>query len=136
MDRGSDKHGPRLDEAMAGETEGLVRSGHQTHAEPDRQAEPSGEDQPDVDLDPAGTLTGGTPDGMTSDDVEGRSELATYLPRSIFPALGQTLLEAAVANEAPDQVLDLLRGLPTGREYVTLEEAWEATGGGHETHRN
>ena len=70
VERGSDKHGPRLDDAMAGEVEGTVRSGHGTRGEHWREAEQSGEDQPDVDLAPEETLSGGTPEGMTRGDVE------------------------------------------------------------------
>src|SRR3954447_2565845 len=77
IERGSDKHGARADDALAGEVEGAMRSGHSTHAQEWKDPEPSGEDQPDVDLNPNGTLTGGTPAGVDSGDVEGRSELAT-----------------------------------------------------------
>jgi hypothetical protein len=33
MERGSSKHGPQLDQAMAHETEDFVRSGHSTHTD-------------------------------------------------------------------------------------------------------
>ena len=74
MERGSDKHSPRMDDALHAETEGLVRGGHDTHAEEWKQAEPSGEDQPDVDLAPDATLGGGVPDGH--DPGRGRGPLA------------------------------------------------------------
>src|SRR5207302_5452745 len=73
MERGSDKVSPRRDEQRKHETEGLVRSGHSTHAEEWKDPEPVGEDQPDTDLAPDGTLHGGTPTGMAADDVDGRS---------------------------------------------------------------
>src|SRR3954463_13693135 len=87
VERGSDKHSPMVDEQLKHETEGLVRGGHGTHAEEWRDPEPSGEDQPDADLAPSGTLHGGTPQGMDADDVEGRAELATFLGRDIYPAV-------------------------------------------------
>ena len=54
----SDKHGPRKDEAMARETEALVRSGRTGRTEEWRDPEPSGEDQPEADRAPNATLTG------------------------------------------------------------------------------
>lgn len=135
MERGSDKHGFRLDGQLKHETEGLVRSGRDTRAEQWKSAEPSGEDQPDVDLVPDGTLAGGTPDGIDETDVEGRSELATYLPRSAFPAVGELLMEVARKAHAPDRVLDRIRLLPSGREFVNVQDVWSALGRGAEQHR-
>lgn len=136
MDRGSNTHSARMDDALKGETEGMMRSGHDTHAEEWKSAEPSGEDQPDVDRMPDGTLSGGTPAGLSGDDVEGRSELARFLPRGAFPAVGEMLLEAARQNEAPDRVLEQLRALPAGREYANVAEVWQALGGGVEDTRS
>jgi hypothetical protein len=79
VERGSDKHSPLRADQLKHETEGLVRSGHTTHAEEWKDPEPSGDDQHDADRAPDSTLHGGTPAGMTDDDVEGRAELATYL---------------------------------------------------------
>ena len=135
MERGSDKHGPRLDEAMEHETEGLVRGGHDTHAEERKSAEPSGEDQPDVDLAPDSTLVGGAPPGMSEADVESRSELATYLHPHAFPAVQTELMEEARRNQAPDAILDRLRDVPSGREYANVGEVWRALHGGTESER-
>ncbi|PRY00825.1 hypothetical protein [Allonocardiopsis opalescens] len=41
MQRGSDKHSPRVDENLRHETEGMVRSGHPTRAREDREVEPT-----------------------------------------------------------------------------------------------
>lgn len=46
MQRGSDKHGPRQDDALQHEVEGLLRSGHGTRAEDWRNPEPSGRTSP------------------------------------------------------------------------------------------
>ncbi len=135
MERGSDKHGRRLDEALKGETAGMVRAGRDTHAEEWKSAEPSGEDQPDVDRAPNGTLTGGVPSGMTADDVEGRTELATYVHRSVFPCNRDGLLDDAVGNSAPDRVLEELRRLPAAGEYANVNEVWIALGHGVESQR-
>ena len=135
MERGSDKHSARMDDALESEVAGLLRAGRDTHAEEWKSAEPSGEDQPDVDLAPGGTLHGGVPDGMTEDDVEERSRLAAYLGKEVWPATGEQLVEVARNRAAPDLVLDRLRELPPGRSYVNLQEAWGALQGGIEEHR-
>lgn len=135
MERGSDKHGRRLDEALKGETAGMMRAGRDTHAEEWKSAEPSGEDEPDVDRAPNGTLTGGVPAGMTVDDVEGRAELASYLDRSVLPCDRDGLVADATGNSAPDRVLDELRSLPAGVEYATVSEVWVALGHAVESRR-
>ena len=134
MERGSNKHSARMDDALDHEVEGLMRSGHDNRADWN-SPEPSGEDQPDVDLVPDGTLAGGVPDGMTEEDVEARSELATYLGKSVYPAVSAVLIETAEGNDAPDAVLARLRALPAGREYVNVQDVWSTLRGGTEAHR-
>lgn len=46
MERGSDKHGARLDDAMKAEVEGLVRSGKSTRADEFLDPEPPADDDP------------------------------------------------------------------------------------------
>ena len=135
MERGSNLHSARMDDALKGETELLVRGGRDTHAEEWKTPEPSGEDQPDVDRVPDGTMTGGVPVGMTEKDVEGRSELATFLDRSVFPALGTLLVDNAIQNDAPAAIVAELRRLPSGREFLNVGEVWTELGGGHEEAR-
>ena len=134
MERGSNKHSARMDDALDHEVEGLMRSGHDNRADWN-SPEPSGEDQPDVDLVPDGTLAGGVPDGMTEEDVEARSELATYLGKSVYPAVSAVLIETAEGNDAPDSVIARLRALPAGREYVNVQDVWSTLRGGTEAHR-
>ena len=134
MERGSDKHSARMDDALQSETEGLVRSGHDSRADWN-SPEPSGEDQPDVDLVPDGTLSGGVPDGMTEQDIEVRSQLAGYLGR-LWPATREELIRVATDNEAPDDVVQRLHGLPMGQSFANLQEVWSTLSGGHvEGHR-
>lgn len=135
MERGSEKHSARMDDAMAGEVAGVVSSGHQTHAEEFLQAEPSGEDQPDVDLAAETTLQGAVPDGMSAEDVERRSRLATYLPRSSFPMVREMVIDTAEGQEAPDDVLADLARLPAGREFASVGEVFTVLGGHEEAHR-
>ncbi len=134
MERGSDKHSARMDDALEAEVSGLIRAGHDNRADWN-SPEPSGEDQPDVDLVPNGTLAGGVPDGMTEQDVERRSELAQYLGR-VWPATSEQVLSVAVENEAPVDILSTLRHLPPGQSFANLQELWSVVSGGHvESHR-
>jgi hypothetical protein len=135
MEQGANKHGPLVDDEMKAETSGMVSAGRSTRAEEWRDQEPSGEDQPEVDRAPDATMVGGTPDGMTAEDVQWRSELAGYLDRSVFPADRSRLVEDAEANNAPDAVVAELRRLPDGRDFANLNEVWTALGGGSEEHR-
>jgi len=135
MDRGSSKHSPRLDEQMSAEVAGLVSAGRQTHAQEWAEAEPSGEDQPEVDRVPDGTLVGGTPEGLDAEEVELRSRLAAVLPRSAFPGDRDALVGAAASEDAPEALLDVLRGLPEGGSYATVGDVWRALGHTVEDHR-
>jgi Protein of unknown function (DUF2795) len=131
----SGKYGPREDEMLAAETEGLVRSGHSTRAEEWRDPEPSAEDEPDVDLVPNADASAGPGMDMSADDVEGRSDLARYLGISAFPGNRQTLVDVATDNNAPDAMLATLQRLPDGREFQNVNDVWETLGGATEQHR-
>jgi hypothetical protein len=133
--QGSDKHGAALDDEMKHETAGMMAAGRSTRAEEWRDPQAAGEDEPEVDLAPDTTLTGGTPDGMTAEDVERRSRLASYLDRSAFPAARDRLIDDAAANHAPDEIMAELRRLPAGQEFVNVNDVWTALGGGAEEHR-
>lgn len=135
MDRGSDKHSARADDELKHETIGLVQGGHSTHAEEWKDAEPAGEDQPDADLAPDGTLAGGTPAGMSADDVEGRAELASYLGKGAYPLVREQVLNLVIDNHAPDRVIDLVRRLPAGREFHNVNDVWATLGGAVEGER-
>jgi hypothetical protein len=136
IDRGSDKHGPRQDEELAHEVEGLTRAGRPTHSEEWKQKEPSGEDQPEVGVRPDAGLVGGTPAGMSQEDIEGRSELARALVPSLFPADRDALLDYAQAESVPDSVVAQLRELPGGRNFQNVTEVWAALGHGVEQERS
>ncbi len=135
MERGSDKHSARMDEALEGEVAGMMRANRETRGEQWNTAEPSGEDQPDVDLAPDGTLAGGVPDGMTERDVEERAEIASYLGKEVWPAGSQALLAKAQEMGAPDSVLDQLRRLPDSAVFDNVQDVWQALQGGTEAHR-
>lgn len=135
MQRGSDKHGPARDDALAHDLGGLGRSTHESRAEEWREQEPSGEDQPDVDLAPDTDLDGGTPPGMSQRDVNVRTDLAKRLGKDVYPADRDTLLRRLAEVQAPDRLVDMVRRLPVGHRYANLREVSEALGLHSEAHR-
>jgi hypothetical protein len=135
MERGSDKHSARMDDALEAEVRGMMTANRETRGEQWNTAEPSGEDQPDVDLAPSGTLAGGVPDGMTERDVEERAELATYLGKEVWPACAAVLVDKARDLGAPDSVIDRLGRLPQSAVFDNVQGVWQALQGGTEAHR-
>ena len=124
----STKHSPRVDEELEHELQGMVKGGRATRAEEWRQVEPVAEGEPDIDADPAGTLVGGTPVGMTADAVVARSEIASWLTRAPFPGTRDDLVEAARDNRAPDAVVAELERLPDGETFERVGDVARALG--------
>ena len=135
MERGSDKHSARMDDALEAEVRGMMQANRETRGQQWNSAEPSGEDQPDVDLAPEGTLSGGVPDGMTEADVEQRAEIASYLGKEVWPAGAAVLQDKARDLNAPDSVLDQLGRLPSSAVFDNMQDVWQALQGGTEAHR-
>ncbi|MEV0730151.1 DUF2795 domain-containing protein [Polymorphospora sp. NPDC050346] len=135
MERGNSKHGPRLDDQMNREVAGTVAGKAGARAEPWREPEPSGEDQPEVSRVPGGENQTGVPQGMTPAEVEQRSRLGRYISLSALPGDRETLRHSARDNEAPDDVLAQLDRLPSGTEYRTVSEVWAALGHANESTR-
>jgi hypothetical protein len=135
MERGSAKHGPRLDDQMEFEVRGIVQGGTDSRVEEWRDPEPAGEDQPDPSWVPGGTAAGGAPSGMTPDEVEGRSRLGRYIPMAALPGDRDRLIAGAGELEAPDDVLAQLRRLPDGETYETVNQIWAALGHHNEERR-
>lgn len=134
MERSS-KHGPRLDDQMVAETESIVRSGREARAEEWREAEPSGEDQVSADQVLAGGVHGDPYPELGHDELEQRAELARHLRASVWPARRDALIGVARDENAPDDVLQLLRRLPEDREFENLQDLWHALGHPGEQHR-
>lgn len=111
MDRGSNKHSPRVDDEMSAETRGIVQ-GSTTggRAEEWKMAEPFGEDQ---ELGDGNSLT----------------RFGTYVGR-VFPAGREALLASATELNAPDDVLERIDNLPPDTTYENVAEAWRATQAG------
>jgi len=106
----------------------MLRAERSTRAEEWREVEPQAEGDPDVDADPAGTFTGGTPVGMTPDAVVARAELARWLTRAPFPGTRDDLVEAARDHQAPDAVVAELERLPEGQTFERIGDVVRALG--------
>ena len=128
MERGSDKHGPRVDEQLDAETRSLQQGAPvESRVEEHREQEGPGEGQPTPDA----RLVGGraTAASLDLDDAEARAEIARFLTPSAFPAERDALVADAEGNQAPGEVLDRLRALPAGRAYENVQDVWAALGG-------
>jgi hypothetical protein len=133
MERGNTKHGVRLDEEMAHEVRGVVQGdGTDSRVEELHDPEPAGEDQPEPGR---GRLEGGAPPGMTYEEVEERSRLGRYIPRSSLPGDREKLVLGANELNAPDDVLAQLADLPPDETFRTVNEIWAALGHSNEQRR-
>jgi Protein of unknown function (DUF2795) len=127
-ERGSDKHGPRLDEDLQEDTRSLQQGAPvEARAEEDREQEGPGDGQPGPDA----RLAGGraTAASLDLDDAEARADLARFLTPSAFPADREGLLADAAGNQAPAVVLERLQALPAGRTFENVQDVWRALGG-------
>lgn len=130
IQRQSDKHTPRVDEELDQETASI------THGAPvvaRSRSDLRQEDPGEVVRAPA-SVPGGTPEGMSPEDVEIRAELARSLRPSVFPAHPSSLVEVAEGEQASTLVIAFLRKLPD-REFEVLEDVYEALGEPGEQHR-
>ena len=128
MERGSDKHSPRVDEELDHETRSLQQGAPvESRVEEHREQEGPGDDQPTPDA----RLTGGraTAASLDLDDAETRADIARFLTPSTFPADREALLADAQDNQAPAGVLERLQALPAGRTFENVQGIWAALGG-------
>ena len=128
MERGSDKHSPRVDEELDHETRSLQQGAPvESRVEEHREQEGPGEDQPTPDA----RLTGGraTAASLDQDDAETRADIARFLDPSTFPADRDALVADAQRNQAPAEVLERLQALPAARTYENVQDVWGALGG-------
>ncbi|MFG2104780.1 DUF2795 domain-containing protein [Micromonospora echinaurantiaca] len=137
MERVNSKHGPRLDEQLSQEVSGLVQGPGTggSRVDESRVPEPAGEDQPEATTAPAGARRSGSPQGMSSEDVERRSRLGRFITMTALPGDRAALIANARDNDAPDDVVAELERLPEGVRYETVSEVWAALGHKNETTR-
>jgi hypothetical protein len=123
VERGSDTHGPRIDEELERRTRPMEQ-GAPVESRADERREEAGpaDGEPVAD----GRLQGG-PAGL--DDVEARSELARFLQPSAFPADREALLGSAAETDAPDEIIRAIRTLPESKVYDNVQSVWEDLAG-------
>jgi hypothetical protein len=127
-ERGSDKHGPRLDDDLHDDTRSLEQGAPvEARVEEEREQEGPADGQPTPDA----RLSGGraTAASLDLDDAEARADLARFLKPSTFPADREALLADATGNHAPEVVLERLQALPAARTFQNVQEVWAALGG-------
>jgi hypothetical protein len=122
MERASDKHSQRLDDALAADTRSIVQGAPIEARDSDERLQEGGE-APEAGPGP----------GRGLDERDGRSELARHLRPSVFPGDREGLLAVARDENAPGAVLDALAVLPQGVEFGNVEAVWEALGGQRES---
>ena len=132
MERGSDKHSPRIDDSLAHDTRPLTQGAPmESRADEARQQEGAADGEPTTDALLNGDLhpgEGGSDTLLDHDEAEARSRIAAYLRPSIWPADREALVRCAEEMHATPDVLDKLRQLPDGT-FSHTEAVWEALGG-------
>ncbi|MFI5890916.1 DUF2795 domain-containing protein [Actinoplanes sp. NPDC051513] len=116
MERGSSKHGARVDDQMSEEVRGEVQGNPGGRSEEWEIAEPSGEDQPE------------TTELLDADESERFSRFGRYIGLSALPGDRDALRRSAQDLQAPDDILDDLARLPEGRTFSNVAEVWAALG--------
>jgi Protein of unknown function (DUF2795) len=117
MHRDSDKQGPVRQDYPREETESLSRSGVGRAGEHRRGGGDAPPEQPRT-----------PPRGPSPADVARRATLTRHLPPSEFPADRARLLSHLRSRRAPESVIDMVSGLPEGRQFHTLGEVVRAIG--------
>jgi hypothetical protein len=127
VERGSDKHSPRLDEALDSEVAALRRgSPVEARAQPEREKEGPADGEPTPDALLSAVDRPGTAPGH--DEIEGRAELARQLKPSVFPARPLELAEALREDNGSEPLVSALANLPD-RVYENVAQVWaEMTG--------
>lgn len=130
MERGSDKHTRRIDEELKHDTGSLVHGAPvEARADEGREQEGPADDEPTPDALLLGEAAPTrSPDTLSHDEIEARTELARHLEGSIFPADRTALVASAQHLGAPPALLERLAALPGGT-YDHVEAVWEALGG-------
>lgn len=125
MERGSDKHGPLMDDELKDEASSQQRGAPpDSRASEGRQQEAPGDEEPMPD---ARTGRGrGVAGTLGGDPEEARRELGRAIQPSIFPADRGALVRSAEEEHARGPVVEALRSLPEGVMFSDLEEVWEA----------
>ena len=124
----SDKHKPRVDQAMADHDASFLH-GAPVDSRTDERFRDEGTGprpgSPSADAQPENRQPG-TSEGLSALEVAERSELASYIQPSVFPADRATLLGNVREANAPNAVVNLIGKLPEGMQFEHMQDVWEA----------
>jgi Protein of unknown function (DUF2795) len=120
MERQSNKHSPRLDEAMKHEVAPLLAGEPQDSRADEARVH---EDAPNVVVSRGDPFPGG--ERLTLEELELRHDLARYIERHIFPAERDDIVASARRLHAPPEVIARLERLPR-RFYDGFPDVWDA----------
>ncbi len=125
MERDTDKHSPRVDDAMNSDVESLLRS----TPEESRSREERLQEDPDVGPGRSPRAEDKVGRGVSASTADQRAELARHLAGVTFPAGRDDLVEGAEADHAPPALVEALRSLPADEEHGNVQSVWKALGG-------
>lgn len=125
MERDTDKHSPRVDDAMSHDVESLLRS----TPEESRVREDRLQEDPDVGPGRSPRAEEKPGKGVSASTAYERAELAQHLAAVTFPARRDDLVEGAEGDHAPPPLVDALRSLPADEEHENVQSVWKALGG-------
>jgi hypothetical protein len=123
--RGSDKHGPRLDDQLDADVRPETRSGQHLRSQEWREPEPEGDDQAPT-YPRGGPAPGVVGEDLSPQEVEMRSDLARHLDRGTFPADRDRLADRLSAHHAPDALVDAVQHLPADARYNGVDDVAHA----------
>jgi hypothetical protein len=124
MERETDKHSPRVDDAMAHDVESLLKGAPiESRAQESRlQEDPEVGPGRRFDAEPAGK-------GISASEADRRADLSRHLAAVKFPAGTDDLVAAARDATAPDDVVSALGLLPEDQTFDNVQAVWLAMGG-------
>ncbi|HEX2039116.1 MAG TPA: DUF2795 domain-containing protein [Acidimicrobiales bacterium] len=126
----TDKHGPRLDDAMNREVQSLIDGGVEARSQEGRMQEPTFDEETPLDPGARWDEDQDPGIGVSPATADERAELAKAVASVQWPATRDDLVRAARDDFAPDRVVALLEELPHGdRTYETVQAVWSALGG-------
>jgi hypothetical protein len=124
MDRETNKHSPRVDEAMAHDVDSLV------HGAPEESRAQEWRLQEDPAVTPRQPSDEPLPGvGISEAEADGRAELSRHLAAARFPARKDDLVVVARDDHAPEVVVLAIDQLPPDAEYENVQAVWQALGG-------
>lgn len=130
MERMTDKHGPRLDDALNREVQSLIDGGVEARSQEGRMQEPTTDDEAPIDPGARWDESDDPGIGVSRHTADERAEPAKAVASVQWPATRDELVAAARGDFAPDRVLSLLGELPHGdRTYENVQAVWAALGG-------